>query len=182
MRVFIIAASILLSLIGCKNDPKSDANTKVQGPLEYQCVLSTEGLMGVRPKQTIAKVQERFKAKLRQATQKIGDREITVYNLQASNGESAVIYPIRRDTAEVVRMVEYTGTLCKTDKQIGVSSRFEDIQKAYPAYEVHGSETEGRTIVSAGGWGFVLAIESFSYKVDVASIPPDTRVVAIILQ
>jgi hypothetical protein len=176
-----------LIIANCKNDttqPTSDpAGKSASGKsLEYKCTLSRESLLGFKPGDTIAQVAKKLKFELTAEKIKDGDLLIDTYVYHAANGESVRIFPVKKGDVEKALRVEYTGGLCQTDKEVGVSSTVGALLKAYPDLVVHGSATDGRTVAKGGHWFFLLGTKINTPDVDIKTLNQDIRVTAIVLQ
>lgn len=189
-RSFLLLTTLALLIAGaCKNDSTETGNAGVkdvrQGAsgksLEYSCTLQRGYLMGVKLGQNIDTLAHKTKGGLAVKKLKTAKGESEIYIFKAANLDSIRIYPEVKDGIKKVRMVEYDGTLCKTDQGAAVAMTLGDLRKLYPELAVHGSD-EGRTIASAGGWNFLLGTEVFTYGVDINKMNQDIRVTAIVLQ
>jgi hypothetical protein len=150
--------------------------------MEYKCTLSSESLLGFKPGDTIEVVAKKHSFPLTAEKIKEGDDLISTYVYHAANGESVRLFPVKRDNAERVERIEYTGQLCQTDKEVGVSSTVGALLKAYPDLVVHGSAKNGRTVARGGRWYFLLGTQITTPDVDVKTLNQDIRVTAIVVQ
>lgn len=174
----------------CKNDaPGSDKGEFKDGKvgasgksLEYGCTLQRGYLMGVKLGMNVDTLTKKLKGGLTMEKIKTGEGEFETYLFKAANLETIRIYPIVKDSKKRVHMVEYAGSLCKTEEGATVSMTLGDLRKIYPELTVHGSEVEGRTIATANGWNFLLGTQVFTYGVDIDKMNQDIRVTAIVLQ
>jgi hypothetical protein len=174
-----------LMIASCKNDAPAAEEGKSSGKKsgEYQCLLQNGYLLGVKVGDTIEAIEARFKKGLTNEKYQTGDGTFDIIVYKAPNRESIRIFPMEKGGKQVVHRVEYPGSLCKTDKGIGVSSTLADLQKAYPSLQVHGSEIEGQLTANAESWVFMLGGgNSFTYEVDIKTLSPDLRVTALVLQ
>jgi len=187
---FLLSALALLMAGACKNDaPSSEkgefkdgkpgASAKSAG---YSCTLQLGYLMGVQLGMNVDTLAKKLKGGLTMEKLKTDKGEIETYIFKAANLETIRIYPIEKGGQKRVKMVEYAGALCTTDKGASVAMTLGDLRKIYPELTVHGSEGEGRTIATGEGWNFLLGTKVFTYGVDIDKMNQDIRVTAIVLQ
>ena len=76
-----------------------------------------------------------------------------------------------------------TQSLIYLDKGIGVGNTLKEIKESYPKSEIHGCDIEGKTIVMAGDYHFLLEDTFFySYIIDESKIAPSTKIKMITIR
>lgn len=191
---WILVGFAVFALGACKNDPASPKEVDENGKLEvgrktkgkvtaYECTLSNGYLMGVKIGTAVDSLEKRFKRGFTLEKVVQGKETISFYKCVAANGEHVNVFPEMKNGKKLVKRVEYEGSLCRTDLGIGISSRLEDLLKAYPDAKIMRVK-DGRVTLAQGmhGWKFVLGTEGVTAKVDLSKLSPDTRVVTIAIE
>lgn len=189
---WFLVSIIVFALGACKNDPATPKTEDEKGQFElghrsktkvtaYECTLSNGYLMGVNIGAEVDSLGKRFKKGFTEEKIVRGKETVSVYLCTASNGEQIRVFPETVKGVKRVKRVEYEGSLCRTDKGIGISSRLEDLLKAYPELTVRSVNSQGRVTLAQGlhGWHFVLGTEGITQPVDVSKLSPDARVITI---
>lgn len=93
-----------------------------------------------------------------------------------------VVY-LDEDNQKSIEKIEIKSPKYKTDKAIGVGSTFKEVKESYPLSEVHGCEIEGKTIIMADDYHFLLeGISNYSYNVDESIIEASAKVKMITIR
>ncbi|MBU6340447.1 MAG: hypothetical protein KGS48_03040 [Bacteroidetes bacterium] len=191
----ILFCMFLLVFGACKNDSNNSKTDENSDELKvgrkttavvtsYECTLQNGYLMGVKLGMEVDSLQKRFPKGFIQDKVTRGKETIPVYLCVAANGEHITLFPEMKEGKKVVKKIEYEGNLCRTDKGIGISSSFKDLQAAYDQLRVRSVDSAGRVTMQQGlrGWCFVLGTEGLTFPVDVSKISPDVRVTTISIQ
>jgi hypothetical protein len=189
---WILVGIVAIALGACKNDPVAQKGEDGKGEFElghksttrvtaYECTLQNGYLMGVNIGAEVDSLGKRFKKGFALESLKNGSETTPYYNCKTANGEGIRIFFDVDKGKKLAKRVEYEGSLCRTDKGIGISSRLEDLLKAYPELKVKTVDKAGRVTLSQGlhGWNFVLGTEGLKAPVDLSKLNPDTRVTTI---
>jgi len=191
MQKYLLSLTLFAALLfaNCQNNTDTtqapDEKIRGRGSSEDkgpQCVLSKDNLLGIRIGDTLEVIGKRSKPALIPDKVKNGEGEFQTYLFTATNKEKVRIYPIEKGGKQIVHLLEYSGAGCQTEKGVGVSSTLAALRQAYPDLTVHGSEIEGRTTATGGGWRFLMGDQHFTVDVDINSLNPDIRVTAILMQ
>lgn len=123
------------------------------------------------------------KKKLKASEIENGESLFGIFDLYNADKEKIALVYIDAYDKKSINSIEVISPKYKTEKGIGVGSTFDDVKKSYPNSETHGCEIEGRTIVMAGDYHFLLEGVFFnSYTVDESKIHPSTKVKKITLR
>lgn len=110
---------------------------------------------------------------------KTGEGTFDVFEIKDfDNNPAGYLVPDPKDKL-LVGDITVNSPKAQTAKGIKIGSTFQDLQKAFPEIEVHGSEIEGRTHATANNLSYRLDAANFTYKIDAAKIPPTTKITEI---
>jgi hypothetical protein len=179
-RIFVVL-SVLTLIFACKNADTTENQTANTSQSAWSgCTLKPEGLDSVKVGQPIPKG-------LRRSIVETEDgKTSTIYQIRRSDGQGvlAKVYPMKKEgeATEVVRMIEYIATDCRSDKGVGVGSTIADIRNAYPDVKIISSEGEGITTAYADKWAFLLHSYNLAGELPADSINQNIKVKAIVFQ
>ena len=111
--------------------------------------------------------------------------EVSSYDYDLYNKEKEIIGLVYLDSSnkKFIDKIEITSSKYKTDQGIGVGNTFQEVKEKYPKSETHGCNIEGKTIVMAGDYHFLLEDTYFySYIVDEFKINPSTKIKMITIR
>ena len=121
--------------------------------------------------------------KLKECKLKAKDNNFRIFNLYNKEKEKIALVYVDVFDKKSISSIEILSQKYKTDKGIGVGNTFTELKNSYPISETHGNKIEGRTIVMAGDYHFLLENTCFmSYYIDESKIHPSTRIKKIILR
>lgn len=112
---------------------------------------------------------------------KTGEGDFEVYYIKDFNNNPAGYFLPDPNDESVVGEIVVQALHASTKEGVKMGSTFAELKAAYPSMEVHGSEIEGRTYARVGQLAFRLDIPMFTYDVDVAKIPEETKVMEIMI-
>jgi hypothetical protein len=189
--ILLLLTSLLLLSTACKPDEAKTApaedefknarkGIKKQG--YYECTLSNGYLMGVQIGVNIDSLSKKTGKELLKEPISIEGKTTESYLLFAANFEKVRIFTTKFENQNIVSRVEYDGTLCKTNRKIGLSSTYSDLKTAYPELIMHSVSKDGKVAVFADGWIFVIGTTKATKETTIDKIDPNARVTTIALQ
>jgi hypothetical protein len=108
-----------------------------------------------------------------------GEGDFEIYQILDSDGGSlADVFFFEEKGKKKITSIVVTSEKAATLKEIKVGSTYDEVMKAYPKAEVHGSEIEGYTHAFIGGFAFKLDVNIWTEEVK-EKIAPETKVIAI---
>ncbi len=184
-KILVVSYFALLGIIGCKKSDnkiiekktfKKEVNFRLQNnkieDLRENLLITENGFKGI----ILGSKIDTNNTSIVEDSQVNGEGEFNGYKIKDKYGEKVGFILPLVEGESTVQMIEVYSPKYKTLKGIGVGATFEEVKKAYPNSETHGSEIEGRTSVSYGKLHFYLETYVSSYKVDEATIKPGTKV------
>lgn len=175
MRYTILLTLALAALTGCQNEPAGQTSTAATPA--NTCILAKDGVENV-------KIGQPVPPDMPYMNTVTGEGTFKIYQVKRASGTvMAKVYPIEDEAAhrDKVHMIEYIGYECGADKGVKVGSTLGDILAAWPDAKVHGSEIEGRTTATAGGWNFLLNCHYWEAEIDPAALDKNIKILAIVL-
>jgi hypothetical protein len=142
-----------------------------------QFSIDPKGLFGIEVGDAIKKHSNNAK----KTTIKTGEGSFVAYQIIDPENNPAGYFMPDPNNKLLVGDITIETPKASTDKGIKIGSTFQDLLKAYPNIEVHGSESEGRTYATANGFSFRLKVANFTYDVDKAKIPATTKITEIVI-
>lgn len=144
-------------------------------PTQIQMLISPNSFRGISVGDEISKHTDYIqKTKL-----KTGEGAFEVFEIKDFDNNPAGYFLPDPKNKLLVGDITVTSPKAKTAEGIKLGSTFQDLQKAFPGVEVHGSEIEGRTFANADNLSYRLDVANFNYEVDRAKIPAAAKVIEI---
>ncbi|TRX54788.1 hypothetical protein FNH22_18685 [Fulvivirga sp. M361] len=128
---------------------------------------------------TIGQKIEDVAGSLKKGWLKTGEGDFEVYYITDPQGSQLGHIPVEGDK---VLTIVITTPKASTWDGLRVGSTFAELKEVLGEVEVHGSEIEGRTSVYKGYFQFLLDAYLYTFDVDETTIPPETKIKAIILR
>lgn len=149
---------------------------RVEGESRDLLILA-HSYQGITPGSNITEQE----ARIQKDQLKTGEGSFDIYQI-LDNDKTAVGYffPDPNQATQVGNIVIDIPT-AKTLRDIKVGDTFQELKKKLPNLSVNGSENEGRTYVHHNNLSYRLDVPNFTYEVDIASIPADTKVTEIVI-
>ncbi len=142
-----------------------------------QMLISPISFRGIQIGDTIAKHGDYI-----QKTQiKTAEGTFEVYEIKDFENNPAGYFSPDPNNKRLVGDITVKTPKAQTAKGLKVGNTFQDLLKAFPDIEVHGSEIEGRTYASANNLSYRLNIANFKYEIDKAKIPATTEITEIMI-
>ncbi len=167
------------SLTTSANGSKSLMVEQIIGidPITTQFSIGAKGFKDVMVGDAIAK----HKATVKKFTLKDGEGSFEAYKITDAEDNPAGYFTPDAKNKLLVGDITIETPKASTDKGIKVGSTFQELLKAYPNVEVHGSEIEGRTYAKAGGFSYRLDVPNFTYEVDKSKIKATAKITQIVI-
>ncbi len=147
------------------------------GAIRTQLLISPFAFRGIQVGDLIAN----HKAYIQKTKLKTGEGTFDVYEIKDfENNPAGYLVPDPKNKLLVGDITVKTPK-AETAKGIKVGGTFQDLLKAFPNIEVHGSEIEGQTHANANNISYRLDMPNFTYDVDKAKIPPTTKITEIMI-
>ncbi|SEQ89629.1 hypothetical protein [Neolewinella agarilytica] len=159
-------------------DPNGDNTDNYAIDNEDPYLISTDGLLGMTPGKLLAD----FSAGLREGKLDTPEGEFDVLYIDGAEGEElGYLVPEPRDE-RMIGEITITSSKVVTAPGLRVGNTFAELQERLAGdLEVYGSEVEGRTYAVSDGVWYRLDAGNWMQDVDQGSIPPDTKVIEIVL-
>lgn len=144
-------------------------------PTQTQLLIGPRSFRGIQVGDLIAQHKDYTqKTKLRTA-----EGTFEVYEIKDfDNNPAGYLFPDPKNNLLVGDIV-VKSPKAHTIKGIKPGDTFQDLLKIFPDIAVHGSETEGRTHATANNLSYRLDVANFSYEIDRAKIPGNTKILEI---
>jgi hypothetical protein len=147
-------------------------------PTQTQMLITPISFRGIRIGDTIAKHGDYIK----KTTLKTGEGTFQVYEIKDFENNPAGYFAPDPNNKLLVGDITVKTPKAQTVKGIKIGDTFQDLQKAFPNIEVHGSEIEGQTHATAHNLAYRLAVANFTYEIDKAKIPTTTKITEITIK
>lgn len=161
-----------------QNPPKEEQAMKT-GTAQTELNISDNSFRGITVGDNISSYAKSDYVQLE--TLKTGEGDFTVYAIKDFNNNPAGYFMSDPNDESRVGDIIVQTRMAQTAEGIHVDSTLGDLRMRFPDIEVHGSEIEGRTYAHHNTLSYRLEVVSFSYEVDAAKIPADTKVTEIII-
>jgi hypothetical protein len=145
---------------------------------DTQMLISPSSFRGIKVGDAISKHGDYVK----KTKIKTGEGSFVAYEIRDfENNPAGYFYPDTKNKL-LVGDITVESPKASTEKGIKVGSTFQELLKAYPKIEVHGSEIESRTYATADKLTYRLDVANNTYEVDKSKIPASTKVTEIMIQ
>lgn len=155
--------------------PLSDA--AAEGLAEDDMVIGNGSVLGIRPGDKVADINNLSKAMLRD-----GEGTFQVYDIKDAGGKKLGYLVPNPERLKEVRSIHITDPTLATARGISVGSTFAELDAAYGGVTPHGSEIESRVSVEADNLTFRIDALSNKYDMDKSTIKPGAKVTEIIIR
>ena len=184
---FLVILLIIASVTFCINKKKKNnrlatnfENTNyIDFEIDYKYLITEVEIDGVKVGDSYKFHKRRLK-KTNTKNTKAPNHNFDLYN---SEKEKIGLVYLDANNKKFIDKIEITSLKYKTDKGIGVGNTLKEIKESYPKSEIHGCDIEGKTIVMAGDYHFLLEDTFFySYIIDESKIAPSTKIKMITIR
>ena len=185
LLLLTVLTSILLT-VGCEGtvSPEPEdrpASTVARDTFEAeppQYVIRQNRFYGLVQGELITDAGDRLK----RATRNDGEGAYTIYRILGDDGEDiGYVVPSVADASRIGD-IHVTARTAATEGDIRVGHTYARLRIAYPALEVRGADTEGRTFAYTKNKAFRLAdFTSRDTDIDEGSVPPETKISEIVV-
>lgn len=183
---FCLILLIITSFFSCKQTSDENRNAR---PDENVETLDSINLLNenyiIRPYGILnIKIGDSFDGhenNLKPHLLKTGEGNFQAYKIYTTRGtEVGFAIPSPNDKFKI-GSIEVNNAEFKTLKGIGVGSTYDELKRAYPNIQTHGSEVESRTISYIDGLSFILDAYFNTYDIDKKLIRPNTKIKSVII-